>query len=75
MAAEIALHPDDDRGREILDELEKRTELEPDRVDGGTRRYYLPAEDAEITSLDAELDKIDSDWRNHLANLAGQRGD
>ena len=29
MAAEIALRPNDDRGREILDELEEQTEMKP----------------------------------------------
>ena len=76
MAAEIALRANDDRGREIVDELEKQTEVKPTEVMGdGTRRYYLSAMAAGVDALDPMLDKIASDWRDHLTNLAGQRGD
>ncbi len=76
MAAEIALRANDDRGWEIVDELEKQTEVKPtDVMDDGTRRYYLSAVTAGVDAFDPMLDKIDSDWRDHLTNLAGQRGD
>jgi hypothetical protein len=74
MAAVIALRPETDRGREILDELEKRTELRPDPgalAGDGTRRYWLAAEDAEVYVLDPELDKIDPDWRDHVTKWRG----
>jgi hypothetical protein len=74
MAALIALRPETDRGREILDELEKRTELRPDPgalAGDGTRRYWLAAEDAEVYVLDPELDKIDPDWRDHVTKWRG----
>jgi hypothetical protein len=77
MAWLIALRPNDDRGREILDDLEKQTEMGPvpETFYDGTRRYYLSAEDAGVNAFDPMLDKIDSDWREHLTNVSGQRGD
>jgi hypothetical protein len=72
MAAVIALRPDTDRGREILDELEQQTQIRPEKVLGdGTRRYYLDAQDAGIDAFDPMLDKIDPDWRSHLLNWRG----
>lgn len=68
MAAEIDLHPRTDRGDEILDELEQRTKIEPERREDGTRRYYLNAEDADVHAFDPMLDKIASDWREHITN-------
>jgi hypothetical protein len=67
MGAEIALPPETDRGREILEVLEKRTELEPDVIGDGTRRYWVTAEEAQVTVLDPDLDEIDPDWRNHIS--------
>ncbi len=75
MAAEIALRPNDDRGREILDGLEKRTEIKPEIIDDGSHRYYLSATDADVDAFDLMLDQIDSDWRDHLTNMPGERGD
>ena len=72
MAAVIALRPDTDRGREILDELEQQTQIRPKHVLGdGTRRYYLDARDAGVDAFDRMLDKIDRDWRSHLLNWRG----
>ena len=68
MANVIALRPETDRGREILDEVEARTEMrltEP-VADDGTRRYYLHAVDADVDAFDPVLDKIDRDWRSHV---------
>jgi hypothetical protein len=75
MAAAITLHPETDRGTEILDELEKRTEVRPvDPVaDDGTRRYYLDAQDADVDAFDPTLEKIDPDWRNHI-EVVGRPG-
>jgi hypothetical protein len=77
MAAEIALRPNDDRGREILDELEEQTEMKPMELvdDDNTRCYYLSAKDADDDGFDLVLDKIDGQWREHVTNLAGQQGD
>jgi hypothetical protein len=69
MAAVIAIRPETNRGREILDELEKRTEMHPEQVvDDGTRRYYLSANDADVDAFDPMLDKIDPGWRDHVTN-------
>ncbi len=67
MVAVIALRPEDDRGREILDKLEKQTEVQPEQViDDGTRRYHLHGEGVYVSALDPMLDKIDPDWRDHV---------
>jgi hypothetical protein len=69
MAAVIALRPDTPRGREILDELEQRLQMQPDHVEqDGTRRYHIDTQDADVDALDPALDSIDPDWRNHLTN-------
>jgi hypothetical protein len=68
MAAEIAKHPKDDRGREILDELEKRTKLQPEVLSDGTRRYYVSATDADVDALDPMLERIDPNWRDHITS-------
>jgi hypothetical protein len=73
MAAVIALRPEDDRGREILDELEKRTEVQPEQViDDGTRRYHLHGKGVYVSSLDPMLDRIDLDWRDHVTKRRGK---
>jgi hypothetical protein len=73
MAAVIALRPETDRGGEILDELEQRTRVQPDQIaDDGTRRYNLHGNDVDVNALDPMLDKIDPDWREHIANRRGK---
>ena len=75
MAAVIALRPETDRGREILDELEKRTEMQPEQViEDGTRRYHLSAEDADADALDPILNKIDPNWRDDVTDWREGRG-
>jgi hypothetical protein len=67
MAAVIALRPKTERGVEILDELEEKTEMDPQQVlEDGTRRYYLDTEDADVTAFDPVLVQIDMDWREHV---------
>jgi hypothetical protein len=68
MANVITLRPETDRGREILDEVEARTEMRPTEpvADDGTRRYYLHAVDADVDALEPVLDKIDRDWHSHV---------
>ena len=75
MGAVISLKPKDDRGNEILDELEARTEMEPDKsiLEDGTRRYYLLVEAADVEAFDPLLDKIDSSWRDHVENWWEER--
>jgi hypothetical protein len=74
MAAVIALRPKDDRGVEIIVELEARTEMNPmEAIDDGTRRYYLSAEDARLDAFDPMLDEIDADWSDHVETFRGNR--
>jgi hypothetical protein len=68
MAPVIALRPNDEPGRGILDELEKRFEMRPmDVVDDGTRRYQLPRRNGsprprpDVDAFDP-IDNIDPDW-------------
>jgi hypothetical protein len=71
MAAAISLRPNDDRGLEILYELEERTEMKPtELLEDGTRSYYLSATDADVNAFDPMLDKIDRDWPDHVTNLS-----
>lgn len=69
MAVVIALCPETERGRQILNELEKHTHTHPMRqLEDGTRRYHLKAEDADVDAFDPILNEIDSDWRHHVTN-------
>jgi hypothetical protein len=68
MTAVIALRPEDDRGKEILDELERKTDAKPQVIDDGTRRYSITAEHSDVDALDRMLDTIDPGWRNHITN-------
>ncbi len=73
MVVVIALHPEDDRGREILDKLEKQTEVQPEHVvDDGTRRYHLHGQGVYVSALAPMLDKIDPDWRDHVTSWRGK---
>jgi len=59
----------DEKGVELLDELERRTGKRP--MDGnqkdGSRVYWLRADDAGIDAFDSTLDAIAPDWRTHLS--------
>jgi hypothetical protein len=37
-------------------------------IEDGTRRYYLDGKDADADAFDPMLDKIASDWRDHVSN-------
>ena len=74
MAAVIALRPKDDRGVEIIVELEARTEMNPmEVIEDDIRRYYLSAEDARLDAFDPMLDEIDVDWNDHVETFRGNR--
>lgn len=63
----IAFRPETAHGPEILDALERQSDLPPDHVMAdGTRRYHVDAPDADIDYFDSTLDRIDPQWRNHL---------
>jgi hypothetical protein len=69
MEVVIAFRPETEQGREILDQLERQTDLQPDHVVAdGTRRYHLDAPAADIDYLDPKLDRIDPEWRNHVTS-------
>jgi hypothetical protein len=67
MAAEIQLVPHDDRGLELLDELERQTEERPFKTNTrtGARTYYLQS--AGTDGFDAMLDRIEPNWRQYLS--------
>jgi hypothetical protein len=68
VAAVIQLLPFDDRGREILNELEERTAQQPTEVrDDGAREYYLQAHGVGVDGFDAMLNHIDPDWPEHVS--------
>jgi hypothetical protein len=63
----VDLIPYDERGREIIGELEAGTQEPPVKVrHHGPREYYVQAEDVGNAGFDAILDRIDPDWRKHL---------
>ena len=68
MAAAVQLIPRDPRAIELLNELEERTGAHPREVQGpsGARTYDLDAPRMSRDGLDETLDRIDSDWREHL---------
>lgn len=66
MAAVIELVPRDERGVELLDALERRTEVLPFKTNTrtGARAYYLQS--AGTDGFDSVLDSIDPQWGEHL---------
>ncbi|MGZ5356756.1 MAG: hypothetical protein ACXWZW_11150, partial [Solirubrobacterales bacterium] len=71
MAGVIRLVPLDERGREIIDELEEETGEQPTEIqDDGGHLYHLHGEDAAGEAFDAMLSRIDSDWREHVARTS-----
>lgn len=67
MSADVHFQPLDDRGKELLDQLEERTEKRPYlQNDSGERAYWLEAQEVGVDGFDAMLDSIDANWRDHL---------
>lgn len=66
MAVVITLSPKTDRGDEVLDELERRTGIQSERLDDGTRRYYLEDDKADPEAFDPTLNEIRPDWHQHV---------
>ena len=65
----MALRPEDEWERVILDELEQRTNVPPEQVvDDGTRRYPVHSADTDVDAFDPILDSIDPAWRDHITN-------
>jgi hypothetical protein len=71
MTAVVDLIPYDDRGREIIEELEAGTQETPVEIrHHGPREYYVRAENLGLAGFDALLDHIDPSWREHLGRTA-----
>ena len=71
MAAVIRLVPRDDRGREIIEKLEEKTGEQPIEIrDDGSRLYHLQAEDVGVDGFDAMLNRLDSDWQEHVTRTS-----
>jgi hypothetical protein len=71
MAGVIRLVPLDERGREIIDELERNTAEQPTEIqDDAGRLYHLEGEDVGGEGFDAILSRIDSDWQEHVTRTS-----
>jgi hypothetical protein len=70
MTAVVDLIPYDDRGREIIEELEGIQEPPVEIRHYGHREYYARAENLGLAGFDAMLDRIDPSWREHLGRTA-----
>jgi hypothetical protein len=57
----------DERGEQILDELEERLDTRSKRLEAGERSYYVVA--AGAVDLDPNLAAIDAGWRQHVVRL------
>ena len=71
VAAAVELVPRDRRAIELLDELEELTGARPREIrePSGARTYDLDAARMSVDGLDETLDRIDSDWREHLSYI------
>jgi 5-methylcytosine-specific restriction endonuclease McrA len=75
MEVVIAFRPETERGRDILDQLERETDLQPDHVaEDGTRRYHIAAPDVDIDYFDSKLDRIAWEWRSHVTTWRADGG-
>jgi hypothetical protein len=71
MAAVVNLIPYDDRGHEIISELEDSPQEEPIKIRHyGPLEYYVRAESVRLRRLDTMLDRIDPEWRDHLGRAS-----
>ena len=71
MSTTLTLTPLDDRGREILDQLEADSPM-PFRWSErtGERSYWINAQGAPADGYETALDRITPDWREHLARAS-----
>ena len=71
MSTTLTLTPRDDRGREILDQLEAGS-MAPFRWSErtGERSYWINAQGAPADGYEAALDRLAPDWREHLVRIA-----
>jgi hypothetical protein len=67
----VDLIPYDERGLEIIEELETGAPDTPVEIRHyGLREYYVRAENLGLAGFDAMLDRIDPSWREHLGRTA-----
>ena len=71
MAGAIRLVPQDERGREIIDQVERKTGEQPTEIqpDGG-RLYHLEGGGVGGEGFDEVLSGIDSDWSEHVTRTS-----
>ena len=63
--------PLDERGGQIIDQLEEKTGEQPTEVQGdGGRLYHLEGEGVGGEGFDATLSRIDSDWQEHVTRTS-----
>lgn len=63
----IVMVAHDDRGEEILDQLEEELRHGSERRDGGERSYFVTAKGGSPDTLVAKLDEIAPDWGEHIS--------
>ena len=69
MTAVINLAPLDNRGREILDELQRQLDVAAEDLHDGARKFTLREPPETVNALDGPLDRIAPDWREHVENV------
>ena len=57
----------DDRGEQILDELEEQIGHGSERREHGERSYFLTARAGSSETIVAKLDEIAPDWGEHIS--------
>lgn len=71
MAGVIRLVPLDERGRQIVEDLERKARQQPTEVqeDGG-RLYHVEGAEVSGEDFDAMLSEIDSEWQEHVTRTS-----
>jgi hypothetical protein len=67
MAGEVGFGVHDERGSEVLDELERKTGVRPYLASPTERHYNLTDGQVDASGIDAMLDTIAEDWHEHLS--------
>lgn len=63
----IVLIANDDRGEQILDELEEQLGHGSERREDGERSYFLTAKAGSLETVVEKLDEIAPDWGEHIS--------
>lgn len=67
MSAIVCFRVLGDRGKEILEELERRTDHQSVETPTGEHEFVLTSATAGVDGFDAMLARIAPDWRDHLS--------